>query len=604
MNQERDEIAKALDNILAHKTFASSRKARRFLSYVMTEYLEGRVSKLSETTIAQDVFDLGPDFDPAQNAIVRVTAGRVRQMLNRYNAQDIDGASVRLSIPKGGYQPHFETLITPSALLVGPASADSPNLKGSIQAILTRKRRPPFAVLAAGMTLLTAALSFTYLSSLGASAVSTTAPLGAHKSAMVQSLADYPLIAVTQFENQTGNTRYNFMEIALQKRLIDDLARFQIVRSVPHKGTEAGCYADPKCPYDYIIAAHVLSVEPEFKLDVKLIEKESRDVLYEKRIIRSTETTDYFDSLSGIVSQISGDFAGHDGAIVRQKLGFIEDQIENGVRDLTQVQSLECVEFSRKAFYRRGPEPYRKAYSCLDNLLKNDPDNPTLLSVFGNLIYLGARSPHESIFEARSIDPDISIEKGVAMMRRAVALDPNNGISQHRLAAYFNQIGDRPNALKHAELAHLANPSDLDITFFLALRLAGNGQWDRAFALNNAAKPRFMSPHPNEPRVDFLYALDTGDALGLKRAADEMARRNHFHKDLFLFVSAVANEDKKTVSALRPAIRLLASRAKKPEQFYRIPAAVGNEQLISKSRDLLIKGGIYNESDELLTEDP
>jgi len=70
--------------------------------------LAGREEKLTGITIAQDVFQKDSDFDSIQDSVVRVTARRVRYMLQDYYSQITFEPKVKISIPKGKYRPHFE----------------------------------------------------------------------------------------------------------------------------------------------------------------------------------------------------------------------------------------------------------------------------------------------------------------------------------------------------------------------------------------------------------------------------------------------------------------------------------------------------------------
>ena len=84
MTYSDEDIIETLNNILASETFRSSERASSFLKYVTIETLEGRAERLNGTTIAQDVFEKGADFDPSQDTLVRVTARRIRSMLRDY----------------------------------------------------------------------------------------------------------------------------------------------------------------------------------------------------------------------------------------------------------------------------------------------------------------------------------------------------------------------------------------------------------------------------------------------------------------------------------------------------------------------------------------
>lgn len=101
------EIRDELDRILGHRDFEATQRMREFLRFVVEETLSGRSHRLKGTTIAREVFGRGLDFDPAQDPVVRVQAGRLRRALERYFLLAGVRDSVRIDIPKGGYLPFF-----------------------------------------------------------------------------------------------------------------------------------------------------------------------------------------------------------------------------------------------------------------------------------------------------------------------------------------------------------------------------------------------------------------------------------------------------------------------------------------------------------------
>lgn len=99
------EVNAQLELILRSREFNSSKKLKDFLIYVVEENLAGRGEQIKAYNIALDVFNLGKNFDPSLNTVVRVTAGRVRNKLERYylttGAQD----KIHIEIPRGTYLP-------------------------------------------------------------------------------------------------------------------------------------------------------------------------------------------------------------------------------------------------------------------------------------------------------------------------------------------------------------------------------------------------------------------------------------------------------------------------------------------------------------------
>ena len=110
----------ALARLLASKTFRRSERHRRFLRHVVGGALNGRHDALKEVVIGLEVFDRRlADYDPREDPIVRVEAGRVREKLARYYASEGSADAFEIRIPVGGYLPQLsrrETVRAPRSL--------------------------------------------------------------------------------------------------------------------------------------------------------------------------------------------------------------------------------------------------------------------------------------------------------------------------------------------------------------------------------------------------------------------------------------------------------------------------------------------------------
>jgi tetratricopeptide (TPR) repeat protein len=80
---------------------------RRFLQYTVEQMLNGRAALLKEYSIALNVYDKGPDFDPRLDPIIRVEASRLRSKLREYYETEGQGDTVLISLPKRSYKAHF-----------------------------------------------------------------------------------------------------------------------------------------------------------------------------------------------------------------------------------------------------------------------------------------------------------------------------------------------------------------------------------------------------------------------------------------------------------------------------------------------------------------
>jgi hypothetical protein len=97
-----------LQRIAKSRSFSSAHTLRAFLLYVGEHAIAGRLDALKEQQIGSRVLGRKPDYDPAEDNIVRVRARQLRQRLNAYFAEEGRDEPVVVSIPKGHYIPVFE----------------------------------------------------------------------------------------------------------------------------------------------------------------------------------------------------------------------------------------------------------------------------------------------------------------------------------------------------------------------------------------------------------------------------------------------------------------------------------------------------------------
>lgn len=129
--QDSASIRVQLDLILASPEFIAPERGRRFLQYIVEETLEGRSEQLKAYTIAQAVFGRDASFDAQNDPVVRIEAGRIRRALERYYLVCGSSDPIRITVPKGGYAPHF-------------SSAEDNSHAGEISAPQNREnKRPP-----------------------------------------------------------------------------------------------------------------------------------------------------------------------------------------------------------------------------------------------------------------------------------------------------------------------------------------------------------------------------------------------------------------------------------------------------------------------------
>ena len=99
-------IERARERICASRAFVRADRAGGLLRYVVEKALHGQAGEIKEYTIAHEVFGR-VSYDSRIDSLVRVEAGKLRELLAKYYATEGRDDPVRIEIPKGGYVPVF-----------------------------------------------------------------------------------------------------------------------------------------------------------------------------------------------------------------------------------------------------------------------------------------------------------------------------------------------------------------------------------------------------------------------------------------------------------------------------------------------------------------
>lgn len=122
-----DDIHRQLERILASDQFRDSLRLTRFLTFVIETALAGKADCIKAYTIAVEALGRGSDFDPQDDPIVRVEAGRLRQALARYYAGAGRDDPLLIDLPRGCYVPSFRRRTEDAAPVHRQTEAALPN---------------------------------------------------------------------------------------------------------------------------------------------------------------------------------------------------------------------------------------------------------------------------------------------------------------------------------------------------------------------------------------------------------------------------------------------------------------------------------------------
>jgi hypothetical protein len=136
-----EQIMAALDAVLASEKFVSAPQMSAFLRYVVEQAASGNKARIKAYTVAIDALGKPETFDPQNDPVVRVLAGRLRASLQAYYDANPE-IDFRIQMKPGSYAPVFINRMVgdnDSAVIVEPpakvsqASSPSPDIHGETE---------------------------------------------------------------------------------------------------------------------------------------------------------------------------------------------------------------------------------------------------------------------------------------------------------------------------------------------------------------------------------------------------------------------------------------------------------------------------------------
>jgi hypothetical protein len=106
-----------LEQVLDSHLFKGSRRCQILLRHITEQTLAGDTSSLKERTLGVEVFGRSPDYDTAQDPVVRASAGEVRKKLAQYYQEPGHESEARIELLSGSYiaEFHFNEGVAPAA---------------------------------------------------------------------------------------------------------------------------------------------------------------------------------------------------------------------------------------------------------------------------------------------------------------------------------------------------------------------------------------------------------------------------------------------------------------------------------------------------------
>jgi TolB-like protein len=473
-------VREALERILASDGFRQSGRLQRFLQYIVEESLAGRADQLNAFSISQDVFDRDESFDPQTDSIVRVEAGRLRRRLVQYYANEGQGDSFRIIIPRGAYLPVFEASPEPDSVETS-TPPESPTAK---------RARPRAALLALGLgvLLVVAVAGVTWLT---LSEGPGTKPDDSGKTAVVAK----PVVAVLPMERIGSAPLAHEVTAGLTEDIVTDLSHVAGLEVIAHTSSALAAKKElaveeigSQLGATHLVLGSVRIEGPAFRINARLVDVAAKRQIWAER----------FDYTLDNVLSAQDEIARHVSDALSVALHPDEAKGIAG----SGLQSLEARVLYRQSEYLSNPpsDPVRitAARQLFRRIIDLEPQSAPGYAGLAYTIAIGAWFGNTADLQGDLAEVD-------RLAAEAQAIDPraSRAYTAECIAAMLRRDFER--ALERSRLAVEARPSDSLAQAWHGLILHYSGNSEAAIEPLKTA----IRLNPVDPRVPFLNMLAT-----------------------------------------------------------------------------------------------
>lgn len=476
LSPTRQEICDHLQKVLACAGFDASERNKRFLSYVVSETLEGRGNRIKAYNIALGVFDREADFDPLTDPIVRIEAGRLRRSLELYYLTAGRADRIRIDIPKGSYVAAFSYADQPEPksehALTTPDSSDKPQEATPMPA----QARPPPArssgTIRRGIGLTVAAIVLATGAWLGISQSWKSVETGDSSDVGLRG----PRIIVRPFEDISGSQTRSFVARALTYEVIANLTRFEDLfvygpeTSFELRGSTAK--QPPTIDADYVLSSSVFPTSNSLRVSAVLLDARSDRFIWSWSDERPLTPANLLQVQSEIAEQVVRAVAQPYGAV------FERTAAEISGKPAKDLLSYECVVRFQQYWRTYDTAQYNDLRACMEKTIETDPGYARAYSSLA-LLYVDAyRFGYGA--EQLTFDP---MQRALELADTAVSLEPtaSDGYLALSVARWFAHNVE--GSLEAANRGLALNPNNTILLGELGIRYALLARWDESEAM-------------------------------------------------------------------------------------------------------------------------
>jgi tetratricopeptide (TPR) repeat protein len=558
-----EQVRAQMEKILASDVFARSGRARDLLKYIVEQDLAGNADRLKGYAIAVDVFGKGPDFDPANDTVVRVQMGRLRDILALYYQRHGTQDDLRITIPRGSYVPIYSPNGDAAEATKpddGKADADrraTPEPGGQAETApaavigaadtetVVRRSRSPAGLLAAALAAVAAIV-------IGLVAYQWSIAPAQAPEAVAESGVGSPV----GFLEMTGSVPHEALPLIYLDVGPDD--PIQRVATVLRRGI-AGfdtvtLIARPPTPD--VQGAHLRT---DFVFALR--DQADGSVLLEVHNVLSGKVlmSRIIDVADGSPRALDDQIADTLSSVIPASGVIYAAIVEAGA----QTTLVRCLVLNDQFYREQQAAAHEAAYRCMEEMVGAGSTSPLVYSELGSL--------HIQAIHNRYAYPlNASPEKALEYARQAVQYGPNSPYAHRSMGYVLSRTASAAESLRWMQKAYELNTFDLGMaaSFGYAQVFAGNYR-DGTPILQRAVNA--ASAHPTWWDYGlFLGHFMNGDVDAAANAVSALAAsdRAHYVAARLIAASALDQHDAAT-SLVKQLIANHKTFAADPLAFYR-----------------------------------
>ncbi|AOF93376.1 adenylate cyclase [Sinorhizobium sp. RAC02] len=453
-----DEVRAQLERIVSSREFPNTGRGAAFLKYVTEEALAGRAHRLKAYSVAIEVFNRSPNFSQ-DDPVVRIEAGRLRRVIERYYLIAGQNDPIRIDIPKGGYAPTFTWKDAPAG------SADEKVNQDVASQGESAWRRLGWPILALLAAFVCVGLGY-YMA-------------GPVASRSAGQIPDEPMLVIAPFADLGEGPLAARYAAGLTEELLTAVPRFKEITVFGREtskalqpGIEASQVREGLGAH-FLLAGGVRVEGDKVRVTVRLVDTSNGSILWSQHYEDDLDTHELFTIQTDVASKVATVIAQPYG-IIAKSLAANPPPADLGVHDCTL----------RFYAYREelNPEAHLIARDCLQRAVARFPAYATAWSML-SFLHLD-----EDRFEFNpQKHKGSAMDRALGSARRAVSLEPSNtrALQALMMALFFRN--ETKEAFEVGEEALAANPNDTEFLGELGTRIAFSGQWERGAELLDRA---------------------------------------------------------------------------------------------------------------------